>query len=315
MSELKIDQSPATIDKLIDNYFAKNTDFSYGELLKFDIPEGYDAYNPTAPFEYQGRQLLAARVEPKDSETDSQTWFFESTDSYSSQWKPVEKIPKLPLQDPYVTRFRDQWLVVGVHVSANDGQVQNWETQFFSGHNLEELNHAQTGPSGMKDIRPLQLPNGKIGVFTRPQGGTAGRGLVGYSEVENIDELDHSLADAPKVEGFINSQNGEWGGVNSAEVNRDGIIQVLGHLARFVGDSDNPAKQYLPVLFDFDPKTRIVANQRIIATRQNFPQTPAKKPDLEEVVFAGGIQYLGSQAVLYTGLSDTSAARLKLDKL
>ncbi len=42
----------------------------------FQGVEGYDVYNPTAPFSYQGKTMICARVEKRDSEV-SQAVFFE----------------------------------------------------------------------------------------------------------------------------------------------------------------------------------------------------------------------------------------------
>ena len=45
----------------------------------------------------------------------------------------------------------------------------HWRTRFYRGQHQNLVPFAQ-GPDGMKDIRLVELPDGDIGVFTRPQG-------------------------------------------------------------------------------------------------------------------------------------------------
>ena len=46
-----------------------------------------------------------------------------------------------------------------------------WRTRFYHGSGGEDLQPFAVGPDGMKDIRLVELADGRIGVFTRPQGG------------------------------------------------------------------------------------------------------------------------------------------------
>jgi len=51
----------------------------------------------------------------------------------------------------------------------------------------------------------------------------------------------------------------------------------------------------------------------IIATRNEFPPTEAKRPDLQDVVFSGGLVRHGDgTATLYAGLSDARAGCITL---
>ena len=49
----------------------------------------------------------------------------------------------------------------------------------------------------------------------------------------------------------------------------------------------------------------------IIATRSDFPSGESKRPDLQDVIFSGGLLRLeDGTAWLYAGLSDAEAARV-----
>ena len=50
-----------------------------------------------------------------------------------------------------------------------------------------------------------------------------------------------------------------------------------------------------------------------IATRAQFPEGPAKRPDLVDVIFAGGlVRHWDGSATLVTGLSDAEAGYLRI---
>ncbi|HEB83921.1 MAG TPA: DUF1861 family protein, partial [Bacteroidetes bacterium] len=137
-----------------------------GEILRFTGPdvEGVDVYNPTAPFMDRGRLTLAARVESHDSETDSRVMFFVER---RGAWTRDTDTPVFPLQDPFICRVGDEWVTGGVRFPVGNN---SWRTDFYRGPDLLHLEHFASGPLGMKDIRPVELEDGRIGVFTRPQG-------------------------------------------------------------------------------------------------------------------------------------------------
>lgn len=63
--------------------------------------------------------------------------------------------------------------------------------------------------------------------------------------------------------------------------------------------------------FTFDPLTRKPEAMRIIATRTDFPAGESKRPDLQNVIFSGGlVRIAGDRAWLYAGLSDAEAGRV-----
>ncbi|WP_268239349.1 DUF1861 family protein [Sporolactobacillus putidus] len=51
----------------------------------------------------------------------------------------------------------------------------------------------------------------------------------------------------------------------------------------------------------------------IIATRNDFIDGPAKRPDLKDIVFSGGGIRENSKFILYAGTSDTEAQKIVLN--
>ena len=47
-----------------------------GEVLQFDGVDGYDVYNPSIPFELDGRVIMAGRVENRSNEVSKTMFFF-----------------------------------------------------------------------------------------------------------------------------------------------------------------------------------------------------------------------------------------------
>ncbi|MDP2944250.1 MAG: DUF1861 family protein, partial [bacterium] len=67
-------------------------------------------------------------------------------------------------------------------------------------------------------------------------------------------------------------------------------------------------KHYYATAFIFDPQTETASPLRVIATRKNFPLTPAKRPELDDIVFPSSlVRNKDGTATLCAGLSDTAA--------
>ena len=53
---------------------------------------------------------------------------------------------------------------------------------------------------------------------------------------------------------------------------------------------------------------------KLIATRADFPEGPAKRPDLVDVIFSGGIRRLkDSRAQFFAGVSDAEAHTITIE--
>jgi hypothetical protein len=156
----------------------------------------------------------------------------------------------------------------------------------------------------MKDIRLVELENGRIGVFTRPMMVEGARALIGYTEIGALEELTEENISAAKLlrHQFLPE---EWGGANEAHLLPNGIIGVLGHIARM---EDNNIRHYYPMVFAYHSVDHRYTPIKLIATRSMFPEGPAKRPDLVDVIFSGGlVRHKDGTASLYTGVSDAES--------
>ena len=264
----------------------------------FQGVEGYDVYNPTAPFVYQGKNMICVRVEKRDSEI-SQAVFFEEIEK--DVYRVAEGWKRYDLQDPSITKVKGRYVLGGTEVYPHPENPERmcWHTVFYCGASPEHMERLTQGPEGMKDVRLVELADGRIGIFTRPQGEKGGRGKIGFTAVEDFPAVTAAaMEDAPLLDLFGRE---EWGGVNEAFLLPDGRIGVLGHIACFLPDE---VRHYFPMAFVFHPVTGEHTEPEILAERKEFLPGPSKRPDLEDVLFSGGMLRQGDRAVLYVGVSD-----------
>ncbi|MGP4079191.1 MTP-1 family protein [Pseudalkalibacillus sp. R45] len=290
-----------TVQSLLEDYQSSKPDIR-AEKITFTGVGEKDVYNITAPFEDEGELVIAGRVEGRDTEHSDVVFFVEE----DGVWKPRKDTKTYALQDPFFTRIDGELVFGGVEIfphPTHEGAL-SWRTVFYRGSTINELERFATGPNGMKDIRLIELANGKIGVFTRPQGEKGGRGKIGYTEIASLEELTPEVIDkAPLIDSHFIDE--EWGGANEVHLLKNGKIGVLGHIAKF---DENGDRHYYPMVFTYDPDTSEISDMEIIATRADFPDGPAKRDDLQDVLFSGGLVCLeDGQAELYVGVSDAEA--------
>lgn len=276
-------------------------------ILNFLHVNGRDVYNIAAPFSYQGETVLAGRVEARDCE-DAEINLFRQT---ATGWEPFFKsLDFVGLQDPCVTMIGGRVLLGGVRFPCvfEDG-TEGWQMDFY----LESENGAFelvfSGPKKMKDIRMLELSDGRILVLTRPQGSKGGAGRIGYVVVNSLADVTvEAINGAPLIDGLCEAH--EWVGANEAHMLANGTVGVLGHVACFGAGGQ---RHYYAMAFVLDPATGQTSATEIIARRSDFPDGPAKRPDLKDVLFSGGlIRMADGRARLYVGLSDTQAGSVDI---
>ena len=268
-----------------------------------------DVYNIAAPVRFGGEMLVAGRVEPRATENASILFFRRDHDGV---WRPRPGAPTFDgLQDPCVTLIGDELVLGGVRypVELPDGRTI-WRMEFYRGRSVEHMQHFLTGPDSMKDIRLVGLADGRIALFSRPHAGPGGRGRIGFTVVDTLEALNAGvIAGASLLDGQFGPE--EWGGINEAHLLRDGRLGLLGHIAWM---ETGEVRHYYAMVFALDPVTGAAGPVRIIATRAQFPAGPAKRPDLVDVIFAGGmIRSWDGEAVLFAGLSDAEAGYLRIE--
>lgn len=275
--------------------------------LNFTGVNGHDVYNITAPFSSAGKSIVAGRVEPRHHEY-STIIFFEEIDNV---WSPVTHAPAFELQDPFVTRIGGELIFGGVKITDLGGFLE-WETIFFRGPDIFNLTEFFRGPKGMKDIRLCDLENGRIAVFTRPQGEVGGRGTIGYTEITRLEDLTiEVIGQAALLEGMFHPM--DWGGANEAHLLANGEIGVLAHAAHYENDDVKRARYYHATSFIFDPVSRKFRDYKIIACREQFEDGPAKEKFLTDVIFSSGLIRNRDRTTLYVGVSDTEAHWIEIE--
>lgn len=264
-----------------------------------------DVYNITAPFDWNGKKIIAGRVEKRRQELSEIVFFQES----EGVWNPLDEIPSFPgLQDPCITRINDKLILGGVRfpVSISDSET-SWQMEFFV-ENEDRFEKIFTGPPNMKDIRLLQLPCSRILVLTRPQGKRGGRGKIGFCVVDSLEALTHGLIENAPL--FDLCPKEKWVGANEAHLLKGGKIGVLGHLAEF---SEDGHRHYFSMVFSIDLKSGTSTQPEIVARRSDFPPGESKRSDLVDVIFSGGLKRIGNgRSLLYAGLSDAESGVLEL---
>lgn len=302
--------APVTLDYQLNDYRSAKGHPS-GERLVLPVASGrFDVYNPTAPFKatMNGRavEVMAGRVEARDSES-AETMFFEKS---GGKWKPLVGAPVFQTQDPFVTKVGNELIVGGVETFPRPGGGLGYRTAFRRGSDLASLKPFTTGPEGMKDIRLLSLPDGKLLVMTRPQGAIGGRGKIGMTVIDGLEALNpESIAKATVYEDLFVTE--EWGGANELHLLNNGLVGVLGHVAKFDGDGN---RHYYPMAFAINPKTGHRSPMKILLERSNLPAGEFKRPDLKDVLFSGGlIRGPGGKAELYVGAGDAEVYRASIE--
>ncbi|MFF2019751.1 DUF1861 family protein [Paenibacillus sp. NPDC058177] len=280
--------------------------------LVFHGVEGFDVYNPSIPFEWNGKRYIYGRVEKRDEWARSWVRLFEQ--SGPDEWTAVPDTMIYQLEDPYISVVNKQLVLGGTHVRFNQGQLDTFYGYFYKGHDLHDLCYFTTGPDYMKDIRLVELRNGKIGVFSRPRNEEirkqyGSESLVGFTIIDSLDALSPEVIEnAPNINGLFRKD--EWGGCNQAYLLESGKIGVIGHICYAQGDQAT----YMNMSFVLDPQTNQFSDLKIIGTRPCYPDGPAKKAHLNDCAFTAGIEMRPDGKVnLYSGIGDTEAGRIVID--
>ena len=282
--------------------------------LRFHGVEGYDVYNTSIPFWWQGKRYLFGRVERREEWARSWVRLFSQTGR--DEWSLVPGSMIWQLEDPYVAIIGGRLVLGGTHVRYRAGAIDTYYGYFYRGTDLSDMYYFTTGPDYMKDIRLVELADGRIGVFSRPRNEAVrarfgAESQIGFAVIPDLDHLTAEVVEnAPYLPGLF--APGEWGGCNQAYLLDSGRIGVIGHKCLYepAGDGVTHAV-YLNVAFVFDPDAHAVLDMKIIGSRSCYPDGPAKKPELADCAFTSGIvMRADGMADLYSGIGDTAEGRI-----
>ena len=295
--------------------FEKEKKIYDSALLTFDGTEGFDVYNCSLPFTGKdGKKYIYGRVEDPKIWTNSMVYLFEEVGK--DHYKHVAGSMVYQLEDPFLQRIHGEVILGGTHVRKSKGVLETYYGYFYRGDETR-MTYFTTGPDYMKDIRLVELANGKVGVFSRPRHGTYDGGAesqIGFTVIDTVDELDAKVvSEAPYLKGLLGS--GEWGGVNQAYLLESGKIGVIGHMSYEDKDEKGDRLQvYVNTAFILDPETSTVTDPVIIGTKSCYPPNIPKEPWLADCCFTTGIIPREDGLVdLYSGVGDTGEGRITID--
>lgn len=279
-------------------------------VLTFEGLTNFDVYNCSQIFTWKGKKYIFGRVEKRNEWMHSWVCLFEKMTE--DTWALVENSMIYQLEDPFVSIIEDEIVLGGTHVRIQQGRLDTYCCYFYRGKDLDDLRYFTTGPQKMKDIRLVQLQDGRVGVFSRPHTkevfekfGSAS--MIGFTIIDSLEELsDKVVLEAPYLQGLFS--DGEWGGCNQAFLLADGQLGVLGHISFL--DEEKQQSIYMNMSFVLDPVMRTISDYQLIGTRQSYPQGPSKKKNLQDCAFSSGlIQRSDGRVDLYSGIGDTQEGR------
>lgn len=283
----------------IINFCKENSVLSSRKLKFLGVPKKFDVYNPSGAFEFKGKEYIFGRVEKRKDWANSRIMLFRKE---GFGWRRVRRFKPLKLEDPFISEISGEFVLGGVFVKKSSGKL-DFKTVFYKGNSLFSLKKFAEGPWGMKDIRLIELSDGKIGVFTRPQEGKYRLGKVGFIILDSLNKLNESEINKAKLIKFP-FKKGEWGGVNDVVLLSKTFLGVIGHVAYSKGKT----KFYYPVSFKFNIKTRKISKLKVLFYRSDLPFDLPKNRFLYPVIFPGGIiRESGRNARLYVGLGDSKS--------
>lgn len=297
--------------------FEKNKKIYESAVQTFHGVDGFDVYNTSIPFQWQGKTYIFGRVEKRSEWARSWVRLFAATGK--DEWTLVPDSMIYQLEDPYIAFIDDLLVMGGTHVRNKAGAVDTYYGYFYKGTNLADLYYFTTGPDYMKDIRLVQLGDGRIGVFSRPRNAEIIRrygceSQIGFTIIDDLSGLTPEVIEnAPYIPDMF--AQAEWGGCNQAYLLDSGLIGVTGHKCYLDKDADGIEQQvYMNFAFVFDPVKHRAIESKIIGTRSCYPAAPAKKPNLLHCCFTSGlVMRPDGRADLFSGLGDTSEGRIVID--
>lgn len=272
------------------------------EKISFVGVDGYDVYNTTAPFKWDGCEWIAGRVERREQELSVVRLFRKVDDLTYTVDLPEVQFERM--QDPFVSIIGQELVIGGIQIDTNPlcpTEIINWRTCFFKGKSLSSMRLFAVSPNRMKDVRLGEISDGRVAVFTRPIVGKPEKGRIGYTLIDRLEDLNESVMENAPID-YDHFSTLEWGGVNEVHFLPSGKLGVLGHISY---RSEDNCLHYHAMTFIHDPLSGLHTQPKLLLSRCMLPHGDSKRPDLKDVLFAGGlVRGKDGHARLYTGVSD-----------
>ncbi len=296
-------------------------------ILKF-IKDGQEitdltAYNAAPPIREIGMVsntekpyfILSVRTERREDEKESETILFRAESAFATEWEQIndESIKSIKGQDPKTSKIGENLFVSVVEVEEvlnSDEKTTHlkWWQKFYKGPNIRNLELIGRGPDGMKNITPVEMTNGEIIVFTRPQNPDdekmGGLGQIGTVTIKSIDEIKNQellqVDNAPLINTrFVSGE--EWGGVGQATALKYGLIGIIGHIAKL-------PKNYCTISGIYDPKSRKLINIKVESMADEFSGVISKTPEHLNISYGTGITEPDNNGnvMLFQGVGDVA---------
>lgn len=99
--------------------------------LTFKGADGFDVYNTSIPFEYNGEMYIYGRVENRGEWARSWVRLFKNTGQ--DEWTLVEDSMIYQLEDPYIAVIDDELVLGGTHVRYSQSEVDTFLAIFIKG--------------------------------------------------------------------------------------------------------------------------------------------------------------------------------------
>jgi hypothetical protein len=282
-----------------------------------------DTYN-VAVYQHGTTEIIAFRAEQRRSfawRPRSYHPMIQFASKRSDGWHVDPDLPSFDMmEDPFFIPIKDgktKLIFGGVRV-RRDGHKVIPQTELYRGASLETL---EPSPflvvDNMKEVRLLQLPDGRFLLCRRPWGDEYGRGRITLHVIDRLEDIGRK--DLKTLALLDACQNpGDWVGANSAYLLKHKGEQWVGLLGHVAFDDDNgrhyAACTYKIRLKDLLDNTIHNICPHIITSRSCFAAAPAKRKTLQDVVFPGHLEHLKNNTYrLWAGLSDARIGTIELD--
>jgi len=280
-----------------------------GALIEFKgLPEQLDVYNCSVPFFIDGVKHIYGRAERREEWANSYVHLFRET--APDEFSLVKEAVSWRMEDPFVVKIQGEMLLGGVRVTKNKGQVCDYCCDFFRG-TPDQLVYFTSGPQRMKDIRLIELIDGRIGLFSHHK--SDNKCITGFATIDKLSDLSMEVINSAKP--IDHTAFGDaWGGVNQAYLLSSGKIGCISHHGYLMDKNEETLNVYCITSFVYDPETNLVHSYRILGTKCCYPAYPPKVSRLSDCAFVSGIcRRLDGKYDLYSGLGDTCEGRMPIE--